>query len=67
MFTTAYAQSVSRKPFRICVEPAAGPARLNVRLMRDCSAPWVMRWPSRPTKNGERADQHDRPFSGEPS
>ena len=39
---------------------ASGPARLNARLIRDCSVPRVIRSPSRPTNSGDRAGQWDR-------
>jgi hypothetical protein len=39
---------------------ASGPARLNARLIRECSVPRV-RSPSRPTKSGDRVGHCDRP------
>src|ERR1700755_2638907 len=37
-----------------------GPARWKDRLIRDCSVPRVIRSPSRPTNNGDRAGHRDK-------
>jgi hypothetical protein len=39
---------------------ASGPTPLKDRLIRDCSVPWVIRSPPRPTNNGDRAGHRDK-------